>query len=178
MPIVAGFHPYYQIPGVPRDQYVAHIPARTRVLYDDRLIPTGKFAPMDLTDEFPLRGLTLDNGFMDLAYGADKRAHFYIKAGTSTVEASFGPKYTNAVVWLPNQEGKPQAFICFEPMTGIVNAPTWATARMRPCKRSPPAHVGARAFGSRPPESKSFLPTASPNPAPANTGCPQHKPRH
>ncbi len=122
MPVVVGFHPYYQIPDIPRDQYVAHIPARTRVMYDDRLIPTGKFQPMDLADEFSLRGITFDNGFTDLVYGTDHRSHFYIKAGDKTVEATFGPKYTNAVVWSPNQNGQPQPFICFEPMSGIVNA--------------------------------------------------------
>ncbi len=122
MPIAVGFHPYFQIPGVPRDQYVAHIPARSRVTYDPRLLPTGEYSPMDMMDEFPLRGLTLDHGFIDLVRGPDNRARFYIKAGGAMVEASFGPKYPAAVVWNPNQNGQPQPFICFEPMTGIPNA--------------------------------------------------------
>lgn len=122
MPVAVGFHPYYQIPGVPRDQYVAHIPARNRVVYDNRLIPTGEFRKMDLADEFPLRGITLDDGFIDLEKETDHRSHFYIKAGEQMVEASFGPKYPAAVVWSPNQNGAPQPFICFEPMTAITNA--------------------------------------------------------
>jgi aldose 1-epimerase len=122
MPVAVGFHPYYQIPGVPRDQYVAHIPARNRVVADNRLIPTGVFRPMDLADEFPLRGLTLDDGFIDLARSTDGLARFYIKAGNQMVETTFGPKYPAAVVWLPNQNGAPQPFICFEPMTAITNA--------------------------------------------------------
>ncbi len=122
MPVAVGFHPYYQIPGVARDQYVAHIPARNRVVADSRLIPTGEYRAMDLADEFPLRGLTLDDGFIDLARGTDNRAHFYIKSGNQMVETSFGPKYPAAVVWLPNQNGTPQPFICFEPMTAITNA--------------------------------------------------------
>lgn len=122
MPVAVGFHPYYQIPGVPRDQYLAHIPARNRVVADSRLIPTGEFKPMDLAEEFPLKGLTLDDGFIDLAHASDNRAHFYIKAGSAMVETSFGPKYPAAVVWLPNANGQAQPFICFEPMASITNA--------------------------------------------------------
>jgi aldose 1-epimerase len=122
MPVAIGFHPYYQIPGVPRDQYVAHIPARNRVVTDARLIPTGEFKPMDLPDEFPLKGLTLDDGFIDLIRTSGNRARFYIKAGDQIVETTFGPKYPAAVVWLPNSNGQPQPFICFEPMTAITNA--------------------------------------------------------
>lgn len=122
MPIAVGFHPYYQIPGVARDEYVAHIPARNRVVADSKLIPTGEYRPMDLKDEFPLRGITLDDGFIDLVYSPDRRAHFYIKAASMTIDTSFGPKYPAAVVWSPNQNGQPQPFVCFEPMTGITNA--------------------------------------------------------
>jgi aldose 1-epimerase len=123
MPVAVGFHPYYQIPGVARDEYVGHIPARMRVTADNRLVPTGEYRPMDLPAEFPLRGRTLDDGFIDLQRGTDGRARFYIKSGAMTVETSFGPKYPVAVVWEPNtQAGQPQPFICFEPMTGVTNA--------------------------------------------------------
>jgi len=123
MPVAVGFHPYYQIPGVARDEYVGHIPARMRVTADTRLVPTGEYRPMDLPSEFPLRGRTLDDGFIDLQRGADGRARFYIKSGAMTVETSFGPKYPVAVVWEPNtQAGQAQPFICFEPMTGVTNA--------------------------------------------------------
>jgi aldose 1-epimerase len=123
MPVAIGFHPYYQIPGVPRDQYMAHIPARSRVAADARLIPTGEFRPMDMPAEFSLRGLTLDDGFIDLERGPDGRARFYIKSGEMIVETSFGMKYPAAVVWEPNGPGgQAQPFICFEPMTGITSA--------------------------------------------------------
>jgi aldose 1-epimerase len=123
MPVAVGFHPYYQIPGVARDEYVAHIPARSRVTADNRLLPNGAYAPMDLPSEFPLRGRTLDDGFSDLERGADGRARFYIKSGEMVVETSFGPKYPVAVVWEPNNTaGQSQPFICFEPMTGVTNA--------------------------------------------------------
>jgi aldose 1-epimerase len=132
MPLSVGFHPYFMIPGVARDQYVAHIPARSRVSYDPQLLPTGGYTPMDLAQEFPLRGITLDNGFADLVRGADNRARFYIKAGSATVEASFGPKYPVAVVWSPNLNGQPAPFLCFEPMTGVPNAVNMAGAGKYP----------------------------------------------
>ena len=51
MPLMVGFHPYYRIPDIPRDDWVAHIPARQRVVADERLIPTGEMRPMD----FPIQ---------------------------------------------------------------------------------------------------------------------------
>ena len=132
MPISVGFHPYYQIPGVPRDQYMMHIPARNRVNYTPQLLPTGEYRPMDLANEFTLKGITLDDGFIDLVRGADNRARFYIKAGNAMIESSFGPQYPAAVVWSPNQHGSPQPFLCFEPMTGVPNAVNMAGAGKYP----------------------------------------------
>jgi len=123
MPVAIGFHSYYRIPDVPRDEWTGHIPARQRVVADNRLIPTGEYRPMDIPEKFPLRGRTLDDGFIDLHRDADGRAVFSIESGAKKVEIMFGPKYPAAVVWEPNtQAGQPQPFICFEPMTGITSA--------------------------------------------------------
>ncbi|MEP6963031.1 MAG: hypothetical protein ABI995_13205, partial [Acidobacteriota bacterium] len=64
--------------------------------------------------------------------GPDGRARFYIKSGAAMVETSFGPKYPVAVVWEPNQNGQPQPFICFEPMTGVTSAANLAQAGKYP----------------------------------------------
>jgi aldose 1-epimerase len=123
MPVAIGFHPYYQIPDVSRDAWTGHIPARRRVVADNRLIPTGEYRVMDIPDQFPLRGRTLDDGFIDLQRDAEGRAVFSIVSGDKKVETMFGPKYPVAVVWEPNtQTGQPQPFICFEPMTGVTSA--------------------------------------------------------
>ena len=29
MPVIIGFHPFFQIPGIPRDEWIAHLSART-----------------------------------------------------------------------------------------------------------------------------------------------------
>ena len=123
MPIVLGFHPYYRIPGLPRDEWIANFPARKIVVADDRLIPTGELKPFDLPNPLPLKGHTLDTGFTDLERDADGRAHFSIEAGGMKVETMFGPKYPVAVVWEPPPPpGETRDFICFEPMTGITSA--------------------------------------------------------
>jgi len=123
MPVAIGFHPYYRIPDIPRDEWIGHIPARRRVVADNRLIPTGEYRAMDIPDQFPLRGRTLDDGFIDLQRDAEGRAVFSIQSGDKKVETMFGPKYPVAIVWEPNtQAGQPQPFICFEPMTGVTSA--------------------------------------------------------
>jgi aldose 1-epimerase len=130
MPLMAGFHPYYRIPDIPRDEWVAHIPARKRVVADQRRIPSGEFIPMDLPSPLPLKDRTLDDGFTDLERDSAGRAHFSIQAAGRTVEALFGPKYPVAVVWEPAPPpGQTRDFICFEPMTAITSGVNLAHER-------------------------------------------------
>jgi aldose 1-epimerase len=142
MPVSIGFHPFYQIPGVPRDEWSAHIPARLHVAADKDKVSTGVMLPTGLTDPLPLRGPTLDHGFTDadawrsvgtfaeerpgetlddgftdLERDADDRAHFWIEAGGKKVETLLGPKYQVATVWLPPS----QQYICFEPLAAIID---------------------------------------------------------
>jgi aldose 1-epimerase len=118
MPILLAFHPFYRVPDIPRDEWTAHIPARTAVIVDDKLLPTGEFKPMDLPDPLPLKGRTLDNGFMDLVRDADGRATFSIESAGKKVEVMFGRNYPVGLVWEPAG----REFVCFEPMAGITNA--------------------------------------------------------
>ena len=123
MPIALGFHPYYRIPDVPRDLWVARIPARKIAITDNRLVATGEFKPFDLPNPTPLLGHPLDTGFADLEHDAQGRAHFSIEAEGKKVETVYGPKYPVAVIFSPPAPpGGTVDFICFEPMTGITNA--------------------------------------------------------
>lgn len=122
MPLVIGFHPYYRIPDVPRDEWTAHLSVRKAVVADNRLIPTGELKPADLPDPVPLKNRVLDNGFTDLERDSQGRAHFSIESGGKKVEVMFGPKYPVAVIWEPNGPGgRPREFICFEPMTAVTD---------------------------------------------------------
>ncbi len=123
MPIALGFHPYYRVPDVSRDRWIANIPARKVVITDSRLVATGEFKAYDLPKPLPLQGHPLDTGFTDLERDADGRAHFSIESGGKKVETLFGPKYPVAVIYAPPAPaGQTRDFICFEPMTGITNA--------------------------------------------------------
>ena len=122
MPLAIGFHSFFQIPDIPRDEWVARFPARVHVIADERNIPTGEMRPLDLPNPLPLRGQKLDDGFTELERDSDGRAHFSIESGGKVVETLFGPKYPVATIWLPvSPEGQPREFICFEPLTAIIS---------------------------------------------------------
>jgi aldose 1-epimerase len=140
MPVVMGFHSFFQIPDIPRDEWVAHLPARVHVIGDEHNIPTGEMRPLDIPNPLPLRGRTLDDGFTDLERDADGRAHFSIESGGKTVETLFGPKYTVATIWLPaDRDGKPREFICFEPLTTIISGVNLAHEGKYPDMQTVPA---------------------------------------
>jgi aldose 1-epimerase len=117
MPLALGYHPYFNLPGIQRDDAVAHIPARKTVVTDDRLVATGEMAPIDLPVPVPLKDRTLDHGFTDLIRDAEGLATFSLSSGAKKIEVVYGPKWQVAVVWSPANEN----FICFEPMAGITN---------------------------------------------------------
>jgi aldose 1-epimerase len=100
MPISLGFHPYYRIPNVPRDEWTAHLPAR-KTVGADRLVATGGFKSNDLADPLPLKTYNLDTGFTDLDRDADGRAHFWIEAGGKKGEVMLGPKHRVALIYDP-----------------------------------------------------------------------------
>ena len=76
MPVSLGFHPYFTIPGVPRAECTAHIPARSSVIVDSRLCATGEFKPNPLPDPTPLATQTLDDGFTGLIRQPDGQSTF------------------------------------------------------------------------------------------------------
>jgi aldose 1-epimerase len=122
MPVAIGYHSFFQIPDIPRDEWIARYPARIHVIPGEHNIPTGEMRPLDIPNPLPLRGRTLDDGFTDLERDADGRAHFSIEAGGKKVETLLGPKYSVATIWLPNGPGgQPREFICFEPLSTIIN---------------------------------------------------------
>jgi aldose 1-epimerase len=116
MPLVIGYHPFFTMPGVPRDGWNIHLPAREHVQLSSTLIPTGDRTPVTQMD-LALQGTQLDDVYTDLIRGDDHMARFSVEGGGRSVQVTFGPRYTVAVVYAP----KGRDFICFEPMTGITN---------------------------------------------------------
>jgi aldose 1-epimerase len=125
MPVAIGFHPYFRLPGVPRDTCTARIPARTAVVSDAGLCATGEFLPNTLPDPLPLANRTLDAGFTDLIRDTDGNALFVLESGggaledggDARIEVEFGLKWQVAVVYCPSGH----EFICFEPMAAVTN---------------------------------------------------------
>jgi aldose 1-epimerase len=128
MPVSVGFHPYFTLPDIARDEWSVHIPVRDRVVLDDKLIPTGAFELAGLADQIDLK----DRGFDTVFAGVDDADTFEVRGevhGRSQIIAlRFGPKFPVAVVYAPPG----QHFICFEPMSGVTNAFNLAHRGMYP----------------------------------------------
>jgi aldose 1-epimerase len=65
VPVAFGFHPYFTLPGVAREDLVLGHAAMTRLALDDRGLPTGERVPIDARDA-PLGGATYDDLYTDL----------------------------------------------------------------------------------------------------------------
>jgi aldose 1-epimerase len=118
MPVVIGFHPYFNMPDVPRAECTIHIAAKKHVEMDSDLVATGAFTDVAFPDQVSLKDHTFDDGFTALTRGADGTATFSLQSGSKKIEVVYGPKYSVALVFAPPG----QNFVCFEPMAGITNA--------------------------------------------------------
>lgn len=113
VPVAFGFHPYLTLPGVARDGLVLRAPAMTRIVLDERGIPTGE------TERVAERHRTigdtsLDDHFTDL--GPDP--HFTLAGGGHELTMRFVEGYTHAQLFTP--PGRP--VVAIEPMTAPTNA--------------------------------------------------------
>lgn len=118
LPLVIGFHPWYQIPPepgneVPRDQWKVALPVRDHYMLSEKLIPTGERKPANLSSPTALAGRQLD----DVFGGVDPKSEFSLEAGGRKISVKFGPKFPIAVVYAPQT----RAVVCFEPMTGLTD---------------------------------------------------------
>jgi aldose 1-epimerase len=118
MPVAVGYHPYFQVPDIPRDQCNVHVAAREHLELSPQLVPTGAGTPVKLPDPAPLATTQLDDVFSNLVRGKDDRAEFWVEGGGRKISVIYGPKYTVAIVYAPPGKN----FICFEPMSAITNA--------------------------------------------------------
>lgn len=113
VPLAYGFHPYLQLPGVPRSEWHVSLPAMRHLLLDDTGIPTGEAEGRQATAE-PLGDNVFDDGFDQVAEGAV----FAVSGGGRRLEVRFDRGYPAAQVFAPAGE----TVICFEPMTAPTNA--------------------------------------------------------
>lgn len=113
MPLVIGFHPWYQISDVPRDRWKLHLPVHEHYMLSEKLIPTGETRPIDFPDPTPLAGRQFD----DVFGGVDHSAEFVFEADGRKISVKYGEKFPVAVVYAPGTRD----VVCFEPMTGLTD---------------------------------------------------------
>ena len=118
MPVAIGFHPYFQLHDVHRDEWHVHVAARDHLVLNPQLIPTGERKPVDYADPHALSVGPLDDVFANLIRDPDGLALFHVEGGRERLNVAYGPNYTVAVIYAP----RGQDYICFEPMSAITNA--------------------------------------------------------
>ncbi|MCV7302338.1 aldose 1-epimerase [Mycobacterium barrassiae] len=107
VPLCFGYHPYFTIPGVPRDQWRLTTPAMRHLSLDGRGIPTGEHEPWPGTSE-PLASVTYDDGFDDVPDGA----LFTLAGGDRRIDVTFETGYPAAQLFAPDSDD----IIAIEPM--------------------------------------------------------------
>lgn len=133
VPLAYGFHPYLQLAGVPREQWLVELPALERLELDARGIPTGA-AHAAPAESRLLAERSLDDAFDAVAPGAV----FAVSAAGRRVEVHFEQGFPAAQVFAPPSE----QLICFEPMT----APTDALVSGRSLRLVAPGEQAVSAF--------------------------------
>jgi aldose 1-epimerase len=113
VPISFGFHPYFGIPGVPREEWRLQLPAMKRLLLDARGIPTGG-AENAATYDSVLGDQSFDDGFALI----EDSARFSLSGGSYNITVEFLEGFAYAQVFAP----KGKEFIALEPMTAPANA--------------------------------------------------------
>jgi aldose 1-epimerase len=130
VPVSFGYHPFFQLPGVPRAEWEIGLPVGDRLLLDERLVPTGeRVAAGDL--DGPLGDRLFDDGFtLD-----ELRGPFVLQGGGRRIEIAFEAGYPYAQIFAPAGAD----VICFEPMTASADA----------LRHSPDAVAPGESFSAR-----------------------------
>ena len=113
VPVSFGFHPYFTLPGVAREDWHVELPRMDRLVVDDQLIPTGELEPFEV-EPGPLGDRTYDNVFTNLP----DPPRFAVAGGGHRISVEFVGGYRYGVVFAPEDDD----VICFEPMTAPGNA--------------------------------------------------------
>jgi aldose 1-epimerase len=114
VPLAFGWHPYLQLPGVPRQEWDLTLPLHEHLVLDDRKLPTGQVQPVEYPDPLRLDDRDFDDGYAGVADGTT----FAVAGGGRRVEVEFVRGYPYAQVFAPPGE----EVVCFEPMAAPTNA--------------------------------------------------------
>lgn len=112
VPVAFGYHPYFRLPGVPRERWEVTLPVRRHSELDARCLPTGASKELRIAPG-PLGERTYDDLFPEL----DPQPVFALAGGGRRIEVAFSEGYPVAVVYAPGNDD----VVCFEPMTAPTN---------------------------------------------------------
>ena len=113
VPLCFGYHPYLQIPVVPRADWVLETPALRRLPVDDSGIPTGAHENWPACSE-ALGARTLDDGFDRVPEGAV----FALSGGGRRIEVTYHQGYPAAQLFAPAGDD----LVAVEPMAATTDA--------------------------------------------------------
>ena len=114
VPLCYGFHPYLQLPDVPRAQWTIETPPLRHLTLDEQGLPTGETSGQEPIRE-PLGDKGFDDGYDEVADGSV----FAVSGGDRRIEVHFEQGYPAAQIFAPPSED----VVCFEPMTAPTDAP-------------------------------------------------------
>jgi aldose 1-epimerase len=113
VPISFGFHPYFGIPHLARDQWHLQLPEMSKLRLDSRGIPTGEVEKAPPFDRL-VGEQNFDDGFALLGDSAS----FALSGGGYEITVNFLRGYSHAQIFAP----KGKDFLALEPMTAPTNA--------------------------------------------------------
>jgi aldose 1-epimerase len=113
VPLCYGFHPYLQLPDVPRAQWTIETPPLRHLALDEYGLPTGA-----TSEQAPLRDTLGDKGFDDGYDAVADGSVFAVFGGDHRIEVHFEQGYPAAQIFAPPGED----VVCFEPMAAPTDA--------------------------------------------------------
>ena len=112
VPVSFGWHPYFRIPDSERSRVRLGIPARHRLVLDERGVPTGE-EHAEAASILRLGDMEFDN-----AYRLGRDRQLLLASGRRRLTVVFDGKYPFAQVYSPRGSD----FVALEPMTASTNA--------------------------------------------------------
>ena len=113
VPLCFGFHPYLQLPDVPRAEWRIETPAMRFHPVNAWGIPTGVLEDREASTEV-LGEKFIDDGYDEVQPGSV----FAVSGGNRRIEVHFDEGYTAAQVFAPGDDD----VVCFEPMAAPTDA--------------------------------------------------------
>ncbi|MGD1091762.1 MAG: aldose 1-epimerase [Bryobacteraceae bacterium] len=113
MPLSLGFHPFFQLSGSPREEWMLQLAARELVVLSDKMVPTGERKSLTLPNSMRLADQSFDDVLTSLT-----GAEFSVQGENQRLRVRVGPRYPVVTFYTPPHG----AFVCFEPMSAQTNA--------------------------------------------------------